>query len=267
MACAQRAARVACAARKESAARVPPACSARGQQGTGSPRGPRPALQSVARVARVARKGCAARVARGLRPAHTARVAHGLRPAPFFFFFQIGDLHHELEPLQEIGIFGDFTLNPLLRAISHLDLHTIPRSGEERERDHFSQFITKGFTSYCKRKRRDKVYGNNVEIQAFAEMYNHPIHIYSYSTKPVNIFQGSDHTDTPPIQLSYHYNSLVDPRRLTIGAGLGFSSLRGANIDKDQVKAAIKAQQNQQIDNISFYSFSLSLVLVLNFFC
>lgn len=29
---------------------------------------------------------------------------------------------------------------------------------QERERDHFSQFITEGFTSYCKRKRRDKVY-------------------------------------------------------------------------------------------------------------
>jgi OTU domain-containing protein 5 len=52
----------------------------------------------------------------------------------------------------------------------------------ERERDHFSQFITESFTLYCKRKRRDKVYGNNVEIQAFAEMYNRPIHIYSYST-------------------------------------------------------------------------------------
>jgi hypothetical protein len=28
---------------------------------------------------------------------------------------------------------------------------------QEQERDHFSQFITEGFTSYCKRKRRDKV--------------------------------------------------------------------------------------------------------------
>ncbi|XP_076935422.1 OVARIAN TUMOR DOMAIN-containing deubiquitinating enzyme 6-like [Bidens hawaiensis] len=123
----------------------------------------------------------------------------------------------------------------------------------ERERDHFSQFITEGFTSYCKRKRRDKVYGNNVEIQALSEMYNRPIHIYSYSTEPINIFHGSYNTDTPPIRLSYHhgnhYNSLVDPRRLTIGAGLGFSSLQGANVDKDQVKAAIKAQQDQQIDN------------------
>uniref|UniRef100_U5GMN8 OTU domain-containing protein n=1 Tax=Populus trichocarpa TaxID=3694 RepID=U5GMN8_POPTR len=105
----------------------------------------------------------------------------------------------------------------------------------ERERDHFSQFITEGFTSYCKRKRRDKVYGNNVEIQALSEMYNRPIHIYSYSTEPINI--GSYNTDTPPIQLSYHhgnhYNSLVNPRRSTIGAGLGFSCLQGASIVKE----------------------------------
>lgn len=123
----------------------------------------------------------------------------------------------------------------------------------ERERDHFSQFITEGFTSYCKRKRRDKVYGNNVEIQALSEMYNRPIHIYSYSTEPINTFHGNYNTDNPPIRLSYHhgnhYNSLVDPRRLTVGAGLGFSSLQGRNVDKDQVKAAIKAQQDHQIDN------------------
>ncbi|XP_027773578.1 uncharacterized protein LOC107023456 isoform X2 [Solanum pennellii] len=127
------------------------------------------------------------------------------------------------------------------------------RNDVERERDHFSQFITEGFTSYCKRKRRDKVYGNNVEIQALSEMYNRPIHIYSYSIEPMNTFHGSYNSDTPPIRLSYHhgnhYNSLVDPRRLSVGAGLGFSSLRGKNVDKDNVKAAIKAQQDQQIDN------------------
>ncbi|KAE8691066.1 hypothetical protein F3Y22_tig00110893pilonHSYRG01056 [Hibiscus syriacus] len=149
----------------------------------------------------------------------------------------------------------------------------------ERERDHFSQFITEGFTSYCKRKRRDKVYGNNVEIQALSEMYNRPIHIYSYSIEPINIFHGSYNTDTPPIRLSYHhgnhYNSLVDPRRLTIGAGLGFSCLQGCvyisfsdfptflllrltDVDKDQVKAAIKAQQDQQIDNASIFGRSYS---------
>ncbi|XP_009609013.1 OVARIAN TUMOR DOMAIN-containing deubiquitinating enzyme 6-like isoform X2 [Nicotiana tomentosiformis] len=127
------------------------------------------------------------------------------------------------------------------------------RNDMERERDHFSQFITEGFTSYCKRKRRDKVYGNNVEIQALSEMYNRPIHIYSYSIEPMNTFHGSYNSDSPPIRLSYHhgnhYNSLVDPCRLTVGAGLGFSSLQGTNIDKDKVKAAIKAQQDQQINN------------------
>ncbi|GLJ55471.1 hypothetical protein SUGI_1191150 [Cryptomeria japonica] len=123
----------------------------------------------------------------------------------------------------------------------------------EKERDHFSPFVTEGFTAYCKRKRRDKVYGNNMEIQAMSEMYNRPIHIYIYSIEPINIFHGSYNTDSPPIRLSYHrgnhYNSLVDPHRLAIGAGLGFSSLQGANIDKDQVKAALKAQQDQQIEN------------------
>ncbi|KAF8396383.1 hypothetical protein HHK36_018000 [Tetracentron sinense] len=99
------------------------------------------------------------------------------------------------------------------------------------------------------------VYGNNMEIQALCEMYNRPILIYSYSTEPINTFHGSYNTDTPPIRLSYHhgnhYNSLVDPRRLTIGAGLGFRSLQGRNIDKDQVKAAIRDQQDQQINNAS----------------
>ena len=54
-----------------------------------------------------------------------------------------------------------------------------------------------------------------------------------FDAEPINIFHGSYNTDTPPIRLSYHhgnhYNSLVDPRRLTIGAGLGFSCLRGVS--------------------------------------
>ncbi|OAY70802.1 Pentatricopeptide repeat-containing protein, mitochondrial [Ananas comosus] len=54
------------------------------------------------------------------------------------------DLHHEVKPLQEIGIFGDFALNRLLRAISHLDLHTIPRSGVQ---------VNDLLSSLCKQKR------------------------------------------------------------------------------------------------------------------
>ena len=39
---------------------------------------------------------------------------------------------------------------------------------QERERDHFSQFITEGFTSYCKRKRRDKVCDSIVGRSCFS---------------------------------------------------------------------------------------------------
>ena len=57
---------------------------------------------------------------------------------------------------------------------------------------------------------------------------------FFFHIEPINIFQGSYNTDTPPIRLSYHhgnhYNSLVDPHRLTVGAGLGFSSLTGVNV-------------------------------------
>nr|XP_024380796.1 OTU domain-containing protein 5-B-like isoform X2 [Physcomitrium patens] len=124
----------------------------------------------------------------------------------------------------------------------------------EKERDHFSQFVTESFTAYCKRKRRDKVYGNNLEIQAMAEIYNRPIHIYSYSAEPINIFHGSYETDLPPIRLSYHrgnhYNAIVDPCNPAVGAGLGFGSLRGRNVDTEQVKAALNAQQELQIDKV-----------------
>ena len=101
-----------------------------------------------------------------------------------------------------------------------------------------------------------------MEIQALSEMYNRPIHIYSYSIEPMNTFHGSYNSDSPPIRLSYHhgnhYNSLVDPCRLTVGAGLGFSSLQGTNIDKDKVRAAIKAQQDQQINNVKYLESSIS---------
>ena len=37
-------------------------------------------------------------------------------------------------------------------------LYFFSRFTQVTERDHFSQFITEGYTSYCKRKRRDKVW-------------------------------------------------------------------------------------------------------------
>ena len=60
--------------------------------------------------------------------------------------------------------------------------------------------------------------------------------LFALIAEPINIFQGNYDTDVPPVRLSYHhgnhYNSVVDPRRLTVGAGLGFSSLRGVTLLK-----------------------------------
>ena len=42
--------------------------------------------------------------------------------------------------------------------------------------------MTENFSDYVRRKRRDHVHGNHLEIQALAEMYCRPIHIYCYSS-------------------------------------------------------------------------------------
>lgn len=47
---------------------------------------------------------------------------------------------------------------------------------------------------------------------------------------PINTFHSSYKTDNEPIRLSYHgnvhYNSVVDPRKATIGVGLGLPGLQ-----------------------------------------
>ena len=47
--------------------------------------------------------------------------------------------------------------------------------------DYFSQFVTEDFEQYINRKRSDHSYGNNLEMQAMAEMYNRAIEVHQYS--------------------------------------------------------------------------------------
>lgn len=123
-------------------------------------------------------------------------------------------------------------------------------------RDHYSQFVVEDFDAYVKRKRQDRVFGNNLEIQAirfgklekefqfisfhvvcllvgFSEMYNRPIEIYTFENgelKVVNIFQEQYQTDNAPIRLSYHnrnhYNAVIDPENPSVGVGLGLPDLK-----------------------------------------
>ncbi|ELR14487.1 OTUlike cysteine protease domain containing protein [Acanthamoeba castellanii str. Neff] len=87
----------------------------------------------------------------------------------------------------------------------------------EKDRDHFSQFVTEDFEAYVLRKRCLGVYANNPEIQALSEMLGRPIEVYSYASEPMNTFQGAGGGGARPIRISYHrgnhYNSLrsLDP--------------------------------------------------------
>ena len=49
--------------------------------------------------------------------------------------------------------------------------------------DYFSQYVTdEDFEHYINRKRFDSCYGNNIEMQAIAEIYNRSIEVFQYTT-------------------------------------------------------------------------------------
>jgi len=119
----------------------------------------------------------------------------------------------------------------------------------EKERDHFSQFVTEDFESYMARKREDKCFGNHVEMQAISEVYCRPIEVYhGRSLTPLNIFHGSYNTDYPPIRLSYHqgnhYNSIVDPNNPSVGVGLGLPAYKPGH----EVAEALKLSEQDDIE-------------------
>ena len=66
---------------------------------------------------------------------------------------------------------------------------------------------------YCDRKRKLKIWGDNLEIQALAEMYDRQIELYSYTTEPMLKFHEQSEDSLEPIRISYHgknhYNAVV----------------------------------------------------------
>lgn len=122
----------------------------------------------------------------------------------------------------------------------------------ERNADYFSQYVTEDFDEYVKRKRRSHVHGNHLEIQALAEMYCRPIHIYCYSQEPINIFQHIPQSESDvsiPMRLCYHrgvhYNSMVDPNNASLGIGLGLPGIKPGINDKNTVREALKKSDNK----------------------
>ena len=119
--------------------------------------------------------------------------------------------------------------NCLFRAMSHQlygtqNLHDIIRKKccdyIELERNYFQLFIANvrgnlTVTRYVNKMRKDRTWGGNIELIAFAELYRKTIHIYQSGPQPDHVFgegysiaQGED-----PIRLHYrdgnHYESLL----------------------------------------------------------
>ena len=76
----------------------------------------------------------------------------------------------------------------------------------EKERDHFSQYMTQDFDAYVLRKRRDRTFGNHLEIQAISEIYNRPVHVFDVNgdaAAPMNTYAASTEGDPGvPLRLS-----------------------------------------------------------------
>jgi len=141
-------------------------------------------------------------------------------------------------------IYGDEEMHNIVRAMC-MDYMV-------KERDHFSQFMTEDFDAYISRKREDKCYGNNIEMQAFTEVFGRPIEVYSgRGDAPINIFNGSYSTDNPAILLSYHggnhYNSVIDPNNPSVGVGLGLPEYKPLG-DKVNMAEALKFSEQEELE-------------------
>ncbi|CAI8016573.1 OTU domain-containing protein 5 [Geodia barretti] len=70
------------------------------------------------------------------------------------------------------------------------DMHSVVRNHTMdymlKNADYFSQYVTEDFEQYVNRKRNDHSYGNNLEMQAMAEMYNRTIEVHQYSIGTYN---------------------------------------------------------------------------------
>ena len=85
-------------------------------------------------------------------------------------------------------------------------------------KDYFKDFIDSTLDGsielYCQRKSQDKVWGDDLEIEALSEIYQRPIEIYAYSSQPMRTFHEDDSEgEIAPIRISYHgrnhYNAVV----------------------------------------------------------
>ena len=118
---------------------------------------------------------------------------------------------------------------------------------KEQEADFFAAYVPGDFSAYIAEKRKLKVYGDHLELQAMAELYNRPVEIRIPGQKTLRICEvetdGSG--SVVPLRLSYHnnnhYNSIYDPKNPSIGVGLGLPANMKPVTEKTLVDAAVTA--------------------------
>ena len=146
-------------------------------------------------------------------------------------------------------VYGDAEMHDVVRrlCLDHM----------EKERDHFSQYVTEDFDAYLRRKRRDRVFGNHLEIQAISEIYNRPVHVFDVrgdAGAPMNTFTAPSEGEAgAPLRLSYHgrshYNVIVDPTVADVGDGLGLPGFHPGLADRMQVEQAQQASETSAIES------------------
>uniref|UniRef100_A0A6B2EDM6 ubiquitinyl hydrolase 1 n=1 Tax=Phlebotomus kandelakii TaxID=1109342 RepID=A0A6B2EDM6_9DIPT len=154
----------------------------------------------------------------------------------------------------------------LFRAISlqiygDQDMHEVIRQQTMdyiyQNREYFTQFVTEDISSYVQRKRENHVHGNHIEVQAMSEIYNRPVELYCYQTKPINIFNsGQSDNGYEPLRLSYqrcsHYNAILDPFKASVGVGLGLAGYKPEDVDHKQVRDAVRLSEDLEIEQTMF---------------
>lgn len=91
------------------------------------------------------------------------------------------------------------------------------------EKNFFSSYLPgglKNFDLYLNMKRLDGVWGDDLEIQAFSELYNRSVFIYADGIKPLKTFHEEREEKRLKVNISYHgrahYNSLLPVEEIEI---------------------------------------------------
>lgn len=133
----------------------------------------------------------------------------------------------------------------------------------EQERDFFSAYVSTDFSAYISEKRKLRCYGDHLELQAMAELYNRPVEVRIPGKKTLRLCEVENDGLVVPLRLSYHnnnhYNSIRDPKDTRVGTGLGLPANQRPITEKALVEAAVEQSlktdaENQVIESVKLES-------------